>query len=408
MHPFVFWTLAGLISSGLGLASVNTQAFMQVANGLEKAGIIGDGWYKVDTKQPVVVTEAAQKVAAQAIILPTLLPDAISVQSDAVVDRFNHLSKQVEQVWGKDQAVLPSQDQVVKYSLDMRSRSIIDLKDGKLIVETVLDAQGDRPLQHALEQALLTPDDPRLVDVLSTTPNTISGKPFLLGQIVDSLGKPIDTLDRAQRFSSWAMINRSQKLDLPAVGKVKRVVLALDANHKQVRAARFAQILEQEAAKNQLDVNLLYAIVETESHFNPFAVSRSGALGLMQLIATRAGRDAMKASTGQDRVPSTAELTDPATNVRLGAAYLARLGGHYLSGVRNAQSKEYAVIAAYNGGATRALKVFGDDKPQAIALLNKLPPKVVYDTLKNQHASSETRGYVEKVTAAKRRYSTRV
>jgi hypothetical protein len=41
-------------------------------------------------------------------------------------------------------------------------------------------------------------------------------------------------------------------------------------------------------------------------------------------------------------------------------------------------------------------------------MLNKLPPKVVYDTLKSQHSSAETRGYVEKVTTAKKRYSTRV
>jgi membrane-bound lytic murein transglycosylase C len=153
---------------------------------------------------------------------------------------------------------------------------------------------------------------------------------------------------------------------------------------------------------------LLYAITETESHFNPFAVSKTGALGLMQLVATKAGRDAMKVSTGQDRVPSIDELKDPATNVRLGAAYLARLGNHYLGGVANAQSKEFAVIAAYNGGSVRALKVFGSDKAQAVAMLNKLPPKVVYDTLKSQHGSAETRGYVEKVTTAKKRYSTRV
>ena len=412
MTSFSFWLLAAVIASGLGIASVDTQAFLQAANGLEKAGLIGD---KVEPKKilPAIpqVASVPQTVAREEAVLTEQVdtaPLAVAIQSDAVVDRLNQLSEKAKQVWGVDQVVLPSETLVVKYSSDMRSRSVIDLKDGKLIVETLLDAQGDRPLQHALEQALLTPDDPQLVDVLSTTPNTISGKPFLLGQIVDSLGKPIDTLERAQRFSSWAMMNRAQKLDVPAVGKVKRVVLALDANHKQVRAARFAHFIEAEAAKYNLDANLIYAITETESHFNPFAVSKTGALGLMQLVASKAGRDAMKATTGQDRIPSVDELKDPATNVRLGAAYLARLSNHYLGGVANAQSKEYTVIAAYNGGSTRALKVFGDDKPQAVAMLNKLPPKVVYDTLKNQHSSAETRSYVEKVTTTKKRYSTRV
>jgi membrane-bound lytic murein transglycosylase C len=289
----------------------------------------------------------------------------------------------------------------------MRSRSIIDLNDGKLIVETLADSSAKVNMMQALTQALLTPDDPRQVDVLSTTPNPEGSKPFLLGQIVDSLGKPVDSQARADKFAAWALANRAKNLNTP-VGKVLRVELALDANHKQVRAARFAPFIEAEAIKYGLDVNLLYAIAETESHFNPFAISRTGALGLMQLVPTKAGRDAMKASTGQDRVPRADELKDPETNVRLGAAYLARLGNHYLGGVKNEQSKEYAVIAAYNGGSVRALRVFGAEKSQAIAQINQLPPKVVYDSLKTQHSSAETRGYVAKVTAAKKRYSTRV
>jgi membrane-bound lytic murein transglycosylase C len=403
MTAFSFWTLAALIVSSLGVASVNTQAYMQVANGLEKAGLLGD---KLGDKKALALIGEPVSTATSAM-LPTLLEVPFSVQSDAVVDRLNKLSERVSQVWGEEQVVLPSQTQVVKYSPDMRSRSIIDLNDGKLIVETLADSSAKVNMMQALTQALLTPDDPRQVDVLSTTPNPEGSKPFLLGQIVDSLGKPVDSQARADKFAAWALANRAKNLNTP-VGKVLRVELALDANHKQVRAARFAPFIEAEAAKYNLDVNLLYAITETESHFNPFAVSKTGALGLMQLVATKAGRDAMKASTGQDRVPTIEELKDPATNVRLGAAYLARLSNHYLGGVANAQSKEFAVIAAYNGGSVRALKVFGSDKAQAVAMLNKLPPKVVYDTLKSQHSSAETRGYVEKVTTAKKRYSTRV
>jgi membrane-bound lytic murein transglycosylase C len=408
MTAFSFWTLAALIASSLGVASVNTQAYMQVANGLEKAGLLGDKLGDKKALAPIGEPVSTAPSVATSAMLPTLLEAPVSVQSDAVVDRLNKLSERVSQVWGEDNVVLPSETQVVKYSPDMRSRSIIDLKDGKLIVETLADGKEELSCHQALVQALLTPEDPRRVDVLSTEPNVITEKPFLLGQLVDSLGKPIDSLARANKFAAWAVVNRSQWIALPKSGRVQRVSLALDANHKQVRAARFAPFIEAEAAKYNLDVNLLYAITETESHFNPFAVSKTGALGLMQLVATKAGRDAMKASTGQDRVPTIEELRDPATNVRLGAAYVARLGNHYLGGVANAQSKEFAVIAAYNGGSVRALKVFGSDKAQAVAMLNKLPPKVVYDTLKSQHSSAETRGYVEKVTTAKKRYSTRV
>jgi membrane-bound lytic murein transglycosylase C len=289
----------------------------------------------------------------------------------------------------------------------MRSRSIIDLKEGKLIVESLVDANTDVVMHQVLTNALLTPDDPRQVNLLSTQPDGQTGKPFLEGQLVDSLGKPINTLARAQKFAAWAIVNRAQVFTTPA-GKVKRIELPLDANHKQVRAARFAHYIETAAQEYKLDPNLLYAITETESHFNPFAISRTGALGLMQLVATKAGRDAVKATSGKDRIPSSDELKDPATNVRLGAAYLARLSTHYLGGVSDPVSNEYAVIAAYNGGSVRALQVFAQNKTQAIQAINALPPQIVYDSLRTRHASAETRGYVQKVTAAKHRYSNRV
>ncbi|HQR96758.1 MAG TPA: DUF3393 domain-containing protein, partial [Thiotrichales bacterium] len=66
------------------------------------------------------------------------------------------------------------------------------------------------------------------------------------------------------------------------------------------------------------------------------------------------------------------------------------------------------VIASYNGGASRAIAVFSDNPPQAMRSINALPPQMVYDSIKRRHASAETRGYLEKVTTAKRRYSNRV
>jgi membrane-bound lytic murein transglycosylase C len=254
---------------------------------------------------------------------------------------------------------------------------------------------------------LLTPNDPRKVDLLSTEPVSDGNHPFLFGQLVDSLGKPIDTLSKAQTFAAWAIVHKSQTVQTPS-GPVQRVELALDANHKQVRAARFARHIEAASQEFGVDVNLLYAIAETESQFNPFAVSRTGALGVMQIMPDRAGRDAMKLLTGVSRAPTQAELIDPQSNIRLGAAYLALLQEHYLKAIEHPRSREYAVIAAYNGGASRAMSVFAVDQSQAVRSINALSPQMVYDSLRKEHQSAETRGYVQKVTEAKKRYSTRV
>ena len=419
MNAFSFWTVASLIVSGFGLSSISTQAFMHAADGLSQAGLIGEKSMLKSLPPPeplpIVPVSNVQKTVSiaepppQMQLLPSLpaLLSSDNAQSVDITKRMDLLSEQVASVWGEDQVVLPSETTVVKYSADLRSRSMIDLKEGKLIVETLRDATSSVKIKQALTQALLTPDDPSQVDVFSTEPNPVGTKPFLLGQIVDSLGKPIDNAERANKFATWAIANRSQLLNTPA-GKVQRIELLLDANHKQVRAARFAAQLEAAAIQYGIDLNLLYAITETESHFNPFAVSYSGALGLMQLVPSKAGRDAMQAAMGQNRNPTKDELMNPDTNIHLGAAYVAMLGSRYLGGIKLSQSREYAVIAAYNGGSGRVLTIFGENRAQAFAQINQLTPQIIYDTLKMQHSSSETRGYVEKVTAAKKRYSTRV
>lgn len=408
-----FWSMLSVAALGMAVAATDTNTFITAANGVARAGLFTADKGHSNSSSLVAVNavihpsntdnvNTLSKTSSSALVNHSLPADT----EGALVSRYEQLSEAVDKVWLTD-SVMPNQTKVVKYSADLKSRAIIDVKDGKLIVEVISDDPKDERLQKMLVQALLTPDDPKKVDLLSTEPEVITGKPFLLGQLVDSLGKPIDSYERAEKFAKWAMHNRQQQ-ESTRHGNVQRVELSLDANHKQVRAAKFANLIEQAASTYQVDENLLYAITETESHFNPFAMSPTGAVGLMQLVPSKAGRDAVKALTGKDTVPSVSQLKDPTQNIALGAAYVARLSSHYLKDIQSPQNKELAVIAAYNGGASRALRVFAQEKSQAIAKINQLPPQIVYDALRQQHSSAETRGYVQKVTSAKRRYSQRV
>jgi len=101
--------------------------------------------------------------------------------------------------------------------------------------------------------------------------------------------------------------------------------------------------IKSEAAKNGLDPYMVASLIRQESEFNPGAISKANAYGLMQMLPA-VGRQMAK-EEGIHHF-DTAQLLDPATNIRLGTRYLKhtldKFGGR----------EEYA-FAAYNAGDDR-------------------------------------------------------
>ena len=103
---------------------------------------------------------------------------------------------------------------------------------------------------------------------------------------------------------------------------------------------------ELEAATTEFGVPpfLLLALVRQESAFNPEAVSPAAAVGLTQVIP-RTG--ALIAASLDEPWEGSGSLTDPATSLRYGAAYLA-------AQLESFHGNLYATLAAYNGGPSNA------------------------------------------------------
>jgi soluble lytic murein transglycosylase len=101
--------------------------------------------------------------------------------------------------------------------------------------------------------------------------------------------------------------------------------------------------IKAESAKNNLDPYLVAALIRQESEFNPAAISKANAYGLMQLLPS-VGK-AMAREDGMSHF-ETFQLLDPETNIRLGTRYLRKTLEKF-GGVT-----EYGA-AAYNAGDER-------------------------------------------------------
>jgi soluble lytic murein transglycosylase len=102
---------------------------------------------------------------------------------------------------------------------------------------------------------------------------------------------------------------------------------------------RYGAIVRGHAANYRLDGALLAAVIYEESRFRPGVRSKSGAVGLMQLLPSTA--EGIAKRTGGTRFRAS-DLYDPELNVRYGAWYLRHLLDKY--------GDEETALAAYNAG----------------------------------------------------------
>jgi soluble lytic murein transglycosylase-like protein len=139
--------------------------------------------------------------------------------------------------------------------------------------------------------------------------------------------------------------------------------------HWLARSHTFDRLIDRAAREAQVQPQLVRAIIVVESGFNPRAVSRRGALGLMQLLPQTARRY------------GASDAFDPAQNISAGAHYLRDLIVRYGNNLE-------LVLAAYNAG-TEAVEHYGNRIPPFAETRQYVPAVLrIYRALSDMRAAS--------------------
>src|ERR1041384_628670 len=106
------------------------------------------------------------------------------------------------------------------------------------------------------------------------------------------------------------------------------------------QAENYLSIIQEVCAKHQVDSQLVKAVIQVESNYNPRALSPAGASGLMQLMPATAMRYGVQ------------KIFDPWENIEGGVKYLRDLLALFNSDLRLA-------VAAYNAGENAVVRYNG-------------------------------------------------
>lgn len=124
------------------------------------------------------------------------------------------------------------------------------------------------------------------------------------------------------------------------------VVFGWSDNIRKAFPVKYEEYITNYSEENGLDPYMVYAIIRTESSFDPDAKSSAGAGGLMQLMPSTAIWVAQM--NGIEDFDETSIL-EPEMNIKIGCLYLKYLSDKFGGNTVN-------ILAAYNGGENNVLK----------------------------------------------------
>ncbi len=290
-----------------------------------------------------------------------------------------------------------TQEEMVDYSADLNARSSVNFKEGTVEVEVIEDAGDAAAQQKAAEEI-----KKKLAEL--AVKKSADNKPILKDQVRLKPGKNV-TAQNAQEFAEEVVKEKPLKKKTYSAPDGKErvkysVTVPMVPNHIEIRAKEFRQDVCDQSRRFNIDPRVTFAVMHTESYFNPRARSYVPAFGLMQLVPKSGARDAYIYVYKKDRLLQGDYLFVPKNNIELGCAYLSKIRHVYFGGVKDDKKAYYCAIAAYNTGAGNVARALtGTTKlGAAIDVVNSHDAQWVYERLLRSLPYEETKKYIRTVT----------
>lgn len=349
-------------------------------------------------------------------------------QAKKIQAAFKKYKKKVGKVWGKA-TVLPDAKHDVTYRNNFKERSIVDYDKGVVKIELALKpniAKNTKTIRRKLISAVKKtvkqgPDNRSIIEIAKRPTPPRSKQPAVLAGLVANIdNSPLDTSQLAD-FAKTIVASMQTRTITGKDGK-KRIVIStkfsLVPNHIRIRAQKFSESVHSYAHEHNIPAPLIFAIIETESSFNPRAKSPIPAFGLMQLVPRSGARDAYKFVFAKDKVVKEKYLYNPDNNIQLGTAYLHLLYYKRFKKIKDPEARTLATIAAYNAGPNSVIRAFTGRytkrnypsryswRRHAYKKINKLSTDDLYKHFRANLPSKETREYLKKVRSRMEKYGT--
>lgn len=312
---------------------------------------------------------------------------------------FDSFSKELSQFWPVQE--LTSKETWVEYSKDLQNKKVVDFKKGEIKLETIADNETEarKKLQELLLQ--LKDDSTRTAYNNDQIEQKINKKfPKRAVEIADmpiinDALTPKEIEKEKKRLEDAQLIKKSYKK-----GTIYQVKIKMPSDYILKKAATYQKAVSNQGQKNKIPSELIFAIMHSESSFNPMARSHIPAFGLMQIVPNSAGKDVRRFLTGTAQSPSSTFLYNANNNILYGATYLHILYYKYLSSIKDPTSRLYCAIAAYNTGAGNVARAFvgRTNIRQAAQKINQMTPNEVYAHLEVHLPYAETQKYLLKVS----------